>query len=56
MTDTQSQTRDALEGSETFDVLSPGTGEVVGTWPVHDAAHVQATTDAAGSPRSGGRG
>ena len=27
---------------ESFDVRNPGTGEVVGTWPVHTAEDVEA--------------
>lgn len=47
MTDTQQATRDSSQTNGTFDVLSPATGEVLGTWPIHDAEQVQAATDAA---------
>ncbi len=47
MTDTQQTTRDSAQTNGTFDVLSPVTGEVLGTWPIHDGEQVQAATDAA---------
>ncbi|MGB3257433.1 MAG: aldehyde dehydrogenase family protein [Ornithinimicrobium sp.] len=44
MTDTQQTTRDLAQADTTFDVRSPATGEVLGTWPIHDADQVDAIT------------
>ncbi len=43
-TDVQAPT---TRSEETFDSLSPVTGDVVGTWPVHTAEDVQATVERA---------
>jgi hypothetical protein len=39
----------------TFDSLDPATGEVVGTHPIHDAAHVGAVVDRPVPRPPGGR-
>lgn len=44
MSDTQTEARTA---TDTFDVHNPGSGEVIGTWPVMGAEQVQAATDVA---------
>ncbi len=38
---------DTALGTDTFDSLDPGSGQVVGTFPVHDAQAVQAAVDRA---------
>ncbi len=47
MTDTQQATHTRTQADRTFDVLSPATGEVLGTWPIHTADQVDAVTAAA---------
>ena len=41
---------------ETFDSLNPATGEVVASYPIEDAAAVDAAVIGPGSPRTGGPG
>ncbi|MGB3764193.1 MAG: aldehyde dehydrogenase family protein [Ornithinimicrobium sp.] len=44
MTDTQQAASARAQADKTFDVCSPATGEVLGTWPIHDAGQVDAIT------------